>query len=66
MAHTMGSEIAHGMCATEGVRWQPAALMALQEAGEAYLVGLFEDCVSCARWDGCLTKMMWRPPDFLT
>ena len=26
-----------------GLRWQNSAIMALQEAGEAYLVGLFED-----------------------
>ena len=29
-------------------RWQGAALLALQEAAEAYLVGLFEDTNLCA------------------
>ena len=31
-----------------GLRFQEAALMALQEAAEAYLVGLFEDTNLCA------------------
>jgi histone H3 len=30
-----------------GLRFQSAALMALQEASEAYLVGLMEDTVLC-------------------
>lgn len=30
------------------LRWQSTALMALQEAAEAYLVGLFEDTNLCA------------------
>lgn len=34
--------------ATDGVRFQTAALGALQEAAEAYLVGLFEDTNLCA------------------
>jgi len=29
-------------------RWQGSALLALQEAAEAYLVGLFEDANLCA------------------
>lgn len=29
-------------------RWQGTALLALQEAAEAHLVGLFEDCNLCA------------------
>ena len=29
-------------------RWQGTALLALQEAAEAHLVGLFEDCMLCA------------------
>ena len=29
-------------------RWQGSALLALQEAAEAHLVGLFEDCNLCA------------------
>jgi histone H3 len=31
-----------------GLRWQTTAVMALQEASEAYLVGLFEDTNLCA------------------
>jgi len=30
------------------LRWHDSALMALQEASEAYLVGLFEDANLCA------------------
>lgn len=40
-------EIAQGYPA-EGMRFQAAALAALQEAAEAYLVGLFEDTNLCA------------------
>ena len=29
-------------------RWQATAMLALQEAAEAHLVGLFEDCNLCA------------------
>ena len=29
-------------------RWQGTALLALQEAAESHLVGLFEDCMLCA------------------
>lgn len=32
----------------EGMRWQSQAIMALQEAAEAYLVHLFEDTNLCA------------------
>ena len=28
--------------------WQASAILALQEAAEAHLVGLFEDCMLCA------------------
>ncbi len=31
----------------QGLRFQSTALQALQEASEAYLVHLFEDCVLC-------------------
>ncbi|KAF8883683.1 histone-fold-containing protein, partial [Infundibulicybe gibba] len=31
-----------------GLRWQSSAIMALQEASEAYLVHLFEDANLCA------------------
>ena len=33
---------------TEEYRWQAAACLALQEAAEAHLIGLFEDCNLCA------------------
>lgn len=33
---------------TSGLRWQSSAIMALQEATEAYLVHLFEDANLCA------------------
>lgn len=32
----------------ETFRWQGSAILALQEASEAFLVGLFEDCNLCA------------------
>jgi len=32
----------------KGIRFQGAAIAALQEASEAYLIGLFEDCNLCA------------------
>eukprot|EP00095_Tigriopus_kingsejongensis_P011219 snap_masked-scaffold1959_size23944-processed-gene-0.1 protein:Tk11219 transcript:snap_masked-scaffold1959_size23944-processed-gene-0.1-mRNA-1 annotation:"histone h3" len=44
-------EIAQGVAASmsvRGLRFQSAALMALQEAAEAYVVGLMEDTVLCA------------------
>ncbi len=43
-------EIAHNVSAgmsLSGLRFQSAALMALQEAAEAYIVGLMEDTVLC-------------------
>mmetsp|Transcript_2097 Transcript_2097/g.5814 ORF Transcript_2097/g.5814 Transcript_2097/m.5814 type:complete len:150 (-) Transcript_2097:213-662(-) len=36
------------MVAPEPFRWTAEALLALQEATEAFLVGLFEDCNLCA------------------
>merc|ERR1711948_10161 len=39
-------EIAGGM--SDGLRFQSSAVMALQEASEAYLIGLFEDTNLCA------------------
>lgn len=33
---------------SEALRWQSVALLALQEAAEAFLVGLFEDTNLCA------------------
>ena len=42
-------EIAQDLSTKGGnLRFQSGALMALQEAAEAYLVQLFEDCVLCA------------------
>ena len=42
-------EIAHrGLLTMPEVRFSPASLLALQEASEAYLVGLFEDTNLCA------------------
>ena len=38
-------------------KWQGAALLALQEAAEAYLVGLFEDTNLCAIHAGRITVM---------
>jgi histone H3 len=38
----------YGSQAHNGMRWQSTALAALQEAAEAYLVGLFEDANLCA------------------
>ena len=32
----------------EPYRWTAEALLALQEASEAFMVGLFEDCNLCA------------------
>lgn len=32
----------------QAYRWQGTAILALQEASEAHLVGLFEDCNLCA------------------
>ena len=41
-------EIAQNYPGCTDIRWQSTALMALQEAAEAYLVGLFEDTNLCA------------------
>lgn len=41
-------EIANDVCPDMGIRFQSQALMALQEAAEAYLTGLFEDTNLCA------------------
>ena len=40
--------IVQEMFPTKGIRVQSTALMAMQEAAEAYLVGLFEDTNLCA------------------
>ena len=40
--------IVQEMFPTKGIRMQSTALMAMQEAAEAYLVGLFEDTNLCA------------------
>jgi len=40
-------EIQYGMT-RQPYRWQGSAILALQEAAEAHLVGLFEDSVLCA------------------
>ncbi len=45
-----------------GIRFQSSALMALQEASEAYLVQLFEDCVLCCIHSRRVTVM---PRDML-
>ena len=45
-----------------GLRFQSAALLALQEAAESWLVGLFESANLCAIHRGCLTiapKNFW-------
>ncbi|XP_032227002.1 histone H3.3 [Nematostella vectensis] len=41
-------EVADRFYTTSELRWQVAALMALQEAAEAFLVRLFEDANLCA------------------
>lgn len=41
-------EVAQSLGGTRDLRFQTAAIMALQEAAEAFLVTLFEDCVLCA------------------
>lgn len=41
-------EIAQTMGGTKGLRFQSVAIMALQEAAEAFLVTLFEDSILCA------------------
>ena len=37
-----------GQFTKEGYRWEATAIMAMQEAAEAHLVGLFEDTNLCA------------------
>jgi histone H3 len=37
-----------GLDFSADLRWQASAVLALQEASEAYLVGLFEDSNLCA------------------
>lgn len=39
----------YGEYGDSGLRWQSSALLALQEAAEAFLVHLFEDAYVCAR-----------------
>lgn len=41
-------EVADGLVGHVGYRWQSVAIMALQEATEAYLIHLFEDSNLCA------------------
>jgi histone H3 len=41
-------EIARDVCGKFDIRFQTTAILALQEATEAYLVGLFEDTNLCA------------------
>ena len=38
-------------------RWQSTALLALQEAAEAFLIGFFEDANECAIHAKCVTIM---------
>jgi histone H3 len=40
-------EIQQGLSG-KAMMWQASAILALQEASEAHLVGLFEDCMLCA------------------
>jgi histone H3/H4 len=41
----------------EPKRIQSTALLALQEAAEAFLIGLFDDCNYCAMHAKCVTIM---------
>jgi histone H3 len=43
----MVRDIAREMSICESLRFQPTTLLALQEASEAYLVGVFEDANLC-------------------
>ncbi|KAF9100182.1 centromeric DNA-binding histone H3-like protein cse4 [Mortierella sp. AD031] len=42
------SSVSYGGASDIGLRWQSAAIMALQEATEAFMVHLFEDANLCA------------------
>lgn len=42
----------------QDLRFQASALAALQEASEAYVVGLFEDANLCVRVKACLSVCM--------
>ena len=46
--HCINSQNIASRYGLAGLRFQSAALMALQEAAEAYLTALFEDTVLCA------------------
>ena len=48
LVREVANDIAAGTRFPEGPRWQSQAVVALQEAAEAYLVGLFEDTNLCA------------------
>ena len=50
-------EITQELRSTIDTRFQSTALEALQEAAEAYIVGLFEDCNLCAIHAGRVTVM---------
>ena len=47
-----------GSFVVQPYRWQAPALLALQEAAEAHLVGLFEDSNLCAIHGGRVTLMV--------
>ena len=50
----ISSEFVHGFVGQEGgLRWQSTALMAIQEAAEAYLVHLFEDTYLTIHFGRC-------------
>lgn len=48
VANSITHPTARGKSGPRDVLWQSSAMMALQEAAEAYLVGLFEDTNLCA------------------
>ena len=52
---TSASGMTSGKALGMGFRWQSQAIMALQEATEAYLVHLFEDTNLCALHAGRVT-----------
>lgn len=43
LVREVANELFSGADFPEGIKWQKPAVMALQEAGEAYIVSLFED-----------------------